>query len=518
METSPPNFIEELVAPRTPAPAPTADTMTRVKYALTNLRARRKSTRIYSAYYDGRHPLVYASEGYQDYFGKIVNRYSENLSPAILDSISDRLQVTGVTLAADTAPEFSETPLQADGSASASDEAGADEPPEIPQESAEAIEAKRIAGEIWAIWQANRMNLRSGRVHKSAGKLGDAFVIVWPDPETAEPKIYAQDDEMVYVHYDPETEVTDWAAKFWRAEDLRFRVNIYTRETIERLETPEPVKNLSFGLPSDKTPWRPVGSEPVVDNPYDRVPVFHFANDADHGEYGRSELRDVIPIQDALNKSVADLLVAMEFAGYPQRWATGLVVENDPVTGKPREDFKPGIDRLWKAADEMAKFGEFTPADLDKFINASNRFKAAAADVCGVPAHYMQMTPGSWPSGESLKTAEARFVGKLIDRQNAFGNVWADVLTFCAAIAGIDLPQQIEVTWADASPRSELDAASIATLKTQIGVSNEQVQRELGYSEEEIARMRVESQVKADMDAERKAKEFNANPAFGEDA
>jgi hypothetical protein len=61
----------------------------------------------------------------------------------------------------------------------------------------------------------------------------------------------------------------------------------------------------------------------VVPNPYGVVPVFHFANNADLGMTGRSELEAAMPVQDGLNKSVLDMLVAMEFSAYRQRWAAG---------------------------------------------------------------------------------------------------------------------------------------------------------------------------------------------------
>lgn len=510
--------IIETLTPAAPRGGADSGDRALIVEALKALRKRRRYTRPYVEYYQGDQPLTYSSQKYSDYFKQMVARYHENICPAVIDAITDRLQVTGIVLESLTGDEQIETPIP--------DEDPPTPPaPGKPQDLEAMMEAippapikptaDPLASQLWAIWRTNRMTRRAGRVHKEATKLGDAFVIVWEDPEIANsPRIWTQDSRMIHVHYDPETEAIDWAAKFWIAEDGRARCNLYFRDRISKYQTQNPVRPVD-GLPGDKVAWTSAGGDSA--NPHDRVPVFHFANDADLAEYGDSELRDVLPVQDALNKSVADMLVAMEFAAYPQRWATGMSSEVDPVTGRDKEDFKPGIDRLWRTADELAKFGEFTPADLSKFIEVKNSFKAAAADVVGIPAHYMQMTPGAWPSGESLKTSEARFVAKVIDRQSSFGQTWSEVMAFAAAIAGIELDRQIEITWKDASPRSDLDAVLIAQGKLAVGVSQEQNQRELGYTEEEIARMRSETQMKAQADTELKLQELNAAPDFGEE-
>src|SRR5205085_5557231 len=81
----------------------------------------------------------------------------------------------------------------------------------------------------------------------------------------------------------------------------------------------------------------------VIPNPFGVVPVFHFANNADLGQPGRSELEAAIPVQDGLNKSVLDMLVAMEFSAYRQRWAAGIEIEYDEA-GKAIAPFKAGVD------------------------------------------------------------------------------------------------------------------------------------------------------------------------------
>ncbi len=98
-----------------------------------------------------------------------------------------------------------------------------------------------------------------------------------------------------------------------------------------------------------------IKAEAVIPNPYGTVPVFHFANNADIGSPGRSELDSAIPVQDGLNKSVLDMLVAMEFSAYRPRWAAG------------GESLKKAETRfIAKVRDRQASFGQ-TWSDLMEF-------------------------------------------------------------------------------------------------------------------------------------------------------
>jgi hypothetical protein len=229
-------------------------------------------------------------------------------------------------------------------------------------------------------------------------------------------------------------------------------------------------------------------------NPNDQIPVFHFGNNARVGMYGKSELTDVIPLQNALNKSVADMLVGMEFQAWPQRWVTGLEVQIDSATGKPIKPWEPGADRVWTVGASDAKFGQFDPAGLEQFIKVQEAFRLEIARVSRTPLHYLMPMTGQWPSGESLKTAESAFTSKVKRRQIAFGNVWEDVMRFALRVEGREVTSHLSALWADPTPRSDMDQVKIAELKAKLGVSQDQNLRELGYSDEEIERMKDEKQ------------------------
>ena len=55
-----------------------------------------------------------------------------------------------------------------------------------------------------------------------------------------------------------------------------------------------------------------------------------------------SEIDDLNPLVDALNKPLIDMMITSEYIGRPRRWATGIELTEEPVT-RPRRP--PGRGR-----------------------------------------------------------------------------------------------------------------------------------------------------------------------------
>jgi hypothetical protein len=424
--------------------------------ALQATASRRPGYARYAAYYDGQHPLTFATQKFRNAFGSTFAAFSDNLCPAVVDAVADRLLLEGFGV-----------------------EQGGD----------------TLAAAAWALWLANRMDRRAGEVHLEALRSGDAYVIVWPDA-TGAPIFYPNGAAACTVHYDAEAPGRVlWASKQWWADDGHARLNLYYPDRIEKYRTPQPQKGHAW-------PTRATGFEPYtpdtdnawpLPNVWGQVPVFHFANNSDVGTVGRSELQNVLPLQNALNKTVTDQLVAQEFVALPQRWATGLEVEVDETTGKPTVPFTPGVERIWAVANEQVRFGEFAQADLTQFLKAQDSLRAEIARVSGTPLHYLLLQTGDFPSGEAMRTAEARFLAKVRDRMASFGNAWEDAVSFGLRIQNA-LPDgaRLSALWKDPTPRNEKEQAETETLKTGLGVSKKQALRELGYSDAQIDQMQTE--------------------------
>src|SRR5690348_4566631 len=50
---------------------------------------------IFAQYYVGNHRLAYASEKFRNAFGRLFQAFAANLCPRVIDTIADRLNITG---------------------------------------------------------------------------------------------------------------------------------------------------------------------------------------------------------------------------------------------------------------------------------------------------------------------------------------------------------------------------------------------------------------------------------------
>lgn len=455
---------------------------------------------LYWNYYEGNHRLAFASEKFKTTFGYLFKEFAENVCPAVVDSLVDRLKVTGFR--ADSATMKTESV----SSSSPVSLPGANIPPR------QRVTISDPDGQAaWDIWGRNRMDQKSKDVHREAAMMGDGYVIVWPD-ENMEASIFPQLANEIRVQYDPNTQGKLLrAAKLWFDEiEKRWRLNIYLEGSVEKY-----ISKNQVTYPPDT----PEGYQSylALPNLYRQVPVFHFPRGRQQRP-GTSDLKDVVPIQDALNKSVMDMLVAMEFASFKQRYIIGMEVDVDEETGEPRDGIAKnyGVDRLMAIPNEEAKVGQFDATDLGQFLRVQEKFWASTARVSGTPLHYFFITSGDFPSGEAQKAAEARFSTRIEDCHTSFGNNWEDVIEFAMQIDGVyQEGLELSAMWDDASPRSQSELADTAVKKKAIGVPRSQLLREQGYSDEEIDRFLQEADAEAMQSAALQMQQAQAGQAPG---
>lgn len=450
-----------------------------LRWAIASLKCGWEDRRLYSEYYKGKQELCFSSPNFQAAFVKIFDRFCENLCKTVVDTISEKLVLQGV-LPGSSPLEF----LNFDES-------------ELPNYKPSEPTAK-VKLSFEALWKLNRLDALAIQVHKEALKLGNSYVIVWPDVNGF-PKLFFNPADLVTVRYSDE-QMIDLAAKLWkRVDDGRIRLNLYYSDRVEKFvcgkkeyekiyetvdqEQAETLLNLSTAG-SGFEPWVEDGDPGgIVNHDFGRVPVFHFSNSDDPSGFGVSELEPVVPLQRALNKSIIDMLVGSEYHAFPQRYATGIELSYNPTTGKAEPNFKPGSDRLWFSANPNVKFGEFATINLSSFVQVSDSFRMACSRVSGIPPHYFNFGDGGWPSGEALKSAEVRLSSKTINRQVFFGNTWEDIFSFAGSLL-LKENFYCNSQWLDTRPENEKEKAETSKTLKEIGVSAETLQERHGFDPE----------------------------------
>jgi len=437
-----------------------------LEQAISRLRSNADKYARPERYYNGDHDLAFATEKFQNAFGTLFREFALNLCPVICDAVRDKLRVTGFSV--DSIGKVISMP-------------------ERRHDALQVADTDSLQSAVNTIWLRNRMGIRAGEVHKEALKCGDAYILVWLD-ENGEAALYPHKASSVTVVYDDDDIAgrIRWAAKAWNTSDRHIRLNIFYPDRVEKYITRSEAEG---SLPDAKAFVQFGGTTgSTVTNPYGIVPVFRFANNADLGANGRSELDAAIPIQDGLNKSVLDMLVAMEFAAYRQRWAAGIEIEID-ANGNAVAPFKAGVEHLWITENPNATFGDFEAARLDQFLKVKDSFRLDIASVTGTPLHYLLQNISGPRSGESLKRSETRFLAKVRSRQESFGQAWADAISFALMVEGRSRNVRLQTLWEDPSPMSEREVLDNILMKRQIGLPIERALAEIGYGKADIKTM-----------------------------
>lgn len=423
-----------------------------VDYLHSKLLSARGKYKMYSQYYDGIHQkMVFAQARHKKEYGHLFENWCDNFAGLIVDSVNERMSIDGFRMT--------------------------DEP-----------EADKDARDIW---QRNFMDSESNAGHLDALINGVSYAVVWADKQ-GKPTITVQSAENVVVQYAPGSRREIDAAGYFYVDD-------WGREWCT-LWLPTAV----FRFFTGDQGWQENKRE---GNPLKEVPVIPLNNRSRITGGPISDLSVVIPIQDAINKIVSDALLASEYAAWPQRYVTGLEIQEDE-NGNPIEPFKVSVDKLLQAEDAAAKFGQFEAADLKNYVNLVDMLVQHMASISRIPFHYFLLNGGQAPSGEAITSAEAGLISKTRERMIHFGEAWERVMRLCFKVMSDPRSEAFgaEVMWRDPENRTEAQHIDSLLKRKMFGVPDAQLQQDAGYTPQQLERFRKmrEDEAKFEMELAKK--------------
>jgi hypothetical protein len=400
----------------------------------------------FDSYYTGAHRLLFATAKFRETFGTLFSSFADNWCDLVVDASVERLQVEGFRFGSDDAD-----------------------------------------GDAWAFWQANDLDAESELAHTESIKLGCAYALVGPD-DAGEPSIQIEPPTKAIVCVDP-------AQGRKRLAGLRDWIDEWG------------VEHCVLYLPDVIVWWRREGESKSWEeeeltsgaNPLAVVPLVPLPNMPTLTEReGRSDIERVIPLQDAVNKLCADMIVASEYAAYPQRWVTGVEIpkypEGHPSAGQPLPSmvqFLSGADRVMAVEDAQASFGNFAVSDLTIYVKAIEMFVQHVAAQTRTPPHYLLGAMGSFPSGESLKATETGLVAKVRRKQLALGEGWEEAIRLAFKVAGDTTRAEAtdcETIWKNPESRSQAETVDAAVKLASIGVPRPALWEYVGATPQQIER------------------------------
>lgn len=416
--------------------------MTQLTEQVRSILDRSADYREAEAYYEGNTREAFATAKLRNAFARVGYNVHLNFCRPVVDAVQNRLEISNVKAVSDAGQAV-----------------------------------------IDAVWEYNQLGLDANEVHRRALVGGDAYVLVWPDA-LGNVEISYHGADTTSIVYDPESPRTPlYAVRMWASGDST-RLNVYYADRIEKYRA-------QGTEPTESTNWTRIGT---VENPYGRVPVFHFRT---MRPYGRPEHKDAYDAQDFINKQFITSMWVSDFQGAPQRYALKRVgassdladYDDDAPERENTGALKNGPGEMWELEGYDA-VGQFSPAEPSVFWDPIKDTVRSMASLTNTPLHYFEKT-GNVPSGEALRVAEAPLIKKVNDRQISFGQSWREVFQFVLAIEGIN--EDVQVQWHAVESLDELERLDAALKKRNIGMSRAQVLREMGYDEEVIVRILEEA-------------------------
>lgn len=348
------------------------------------------------------------------------------------------------------------------------------------------LEGSTEASPSWICWQRNRLDARQSWVYRSALSYGQAFVAVDRDAEGHAKALLLSPLYTTALYEDPVNDSRPSLVlnvrSYAKGENDHGLARMWDNEFYYDIR-------LIYGGTIEILSQRPHG--------FSDTPVVPFApyRDLEGRPYGI--LWHLFPIQDALNQTSFDLLLAQTYTSHEVRYATGLVPPpqlryvdvtvgeaiasgrmepDDPrIVGKdetevigqraeivrddegnpvPQElSVRPGS--LIAIKDPKAKFGALPGADLKGYIDSIAMFMHRIAAISQIPPHYLLGNLANL-SADALAVAESSLWRMVAEFQHSFGESWEQVFQLFAEAESLEGADDFnsEVRWRDMSARS----------------------------------------------------------------
>lgn len=354
-------------------------------------------------YLKGDHDLPYMPHGAANEYTHLAKRAITNWTPLLSDSFAKGLFVDGYR------------------PAKAADNAGP-----------------------WDYWQANGLDARQSVAHRGALEYGTSYALVLPgtlrekrvplfrplSPLRSSAWYEDEDDEYpVFAHRRLGTTVDGT-----RLIELFDRTNAYT-----------------FALPKDG------GSGWILSSTDEHglgvAPFIRFRERLDDESVGI--IRPTFTVQDRVNEVVFSTLIALQYAAFRQRWATGLVIPEDE-DGNPVEPFQAAIDRLWITDSPEAKFGDFAQTETSGHQQAYESTVRTLAAIAQVSPNILTGDLVNL-SADALAQMESSTQRKIAGYETLFGESWESGFRLAALAAGDRASYNdtsSQVRWRDTEARS----------------------------------------------------------------
>jgi hypothetical protein len=309
------------------------------------------------------------------------------------------------------------------------------------------------------LWQPNGLDSRQSAVHRAALGYGICYVTVLPgDPVPVIRGVSPR--RMIAVYEDPAEDL--WPRYALRVDTLpdgHVRLRLYDDTTVHTFTS-----DTVGGTPS-------VDGEPK-EHGAGVCPVIRFADCIDLDGRARGQVEPLIPLQNRINQTAFDLLIAQTYGSFKVRTIAGLATPLD-AAGNPISTIELSIKRFLTSEDPDTKFGQLDESSLSGYIESLDLSVRHLAAISQTPPHHLLGQMANL-SAEALVAAESGRERKSEEHRHVFGEAWEQTIRLGAHLAG-DAEgagdESAQVVWRDSEARSLSQTAdALGKIATQLGV------------------------------------------------
>jgi len=444
--------------------------------------ARQKAVVLCRQFYDGLHDTKLTPRQREFLNAASDHEFNVNIARSAVESIEERLVITGATST----------------------------------DAALAVWADQqwdLAGGVVRTGADRATGVMQSSVHEGCGRDGEYFVIVdwdvvakqprWtPHSRYTDPAVNG-DGFGCKAHY-PDGDTTrpmQYASKRWielldARGKTRARMNLYFPDRVEKYNH-QGNGWIPFRDPDDPAwplPWVDAAGEPLG------IPVIHFPATPDL----RSDMWDVIPVQRGFNKSVLDLLAAADTTGFRILVTLGWIPTADgqplKADGSNRAKIAPGTILGTTKPKSEAGTESVEGANLAQLIDAATFVRDLLPIVSTVPQF---PSTRQLASAETLQEQKERLFAKARKRQVLCNQSWLACFAMARRLAnvfgraGLNEDALFSLQWLPLQSRNTQDERDEWRVKKELGIPLEQIWREMGYSDIEIAAMQATPEYQA---------------------
>ncbi|MEO3856226.1 phage portal protein [Acrocarpospora sp. B8E8] len=294
-------------------------------------------------YVAGKHTSVYVPAGAKSEYRWLLERATVNMLPLVINTVAQNLYVDGYRRA------------KTDDNAAP-----------------------------WETWQANRMDSRQHGIYRAALKYGIGYGMVLPGKPL--PVIRPMSPRRMTAFYSDSIN-DEWPIYAVEVEHGQEKGSGGKLERVKHVRLLDDVCRYTFTQRKGRKGLEWGGRE---DHNLGVCPVVRYVNevDLDESQAVAGEVEPLLEIQDQINSTTFNLLMAQQYAAHRQRWVTGMAPPLDE-NGTPIEPFRVRVDGLFVAEDPDTKFGEFSQTSLEGYLKSREESIRSMATISQTPPYYL---------------------------------------------------------------------------------------------------------------------------------